>query len=89
MSADKPRYYLHGDQKEDDPDLWFCSSCDAFVPEVHFAGGHHKKQNLSDYESYLAEKKRLPTYMKNRLCCTNRLTVKVPLSPDRLIPQLQ
>lgn len=65
MSEQKPRHYLHGDQKEDDPELWFCRRCDAFVSELHFAEGHHNKQRLTDFEKYLAEKKRLSTFMKN------------------------
>jgi hypothetical protein len=65
MSEEELRQYVHGDQKAGDPELWFCRRCDSFVPEVHFAQGHHKMQRLSEYEKYLDEKKRFAIKMKN------------------------
>lgn len=44
------RYYLHGDQKEGAPDLFFCVLCDAFIPEGHFRVDHPKTNH---YERYL------------------------------------
>jgi hypothetical protein len=61
----KVRYYLHGDQKEDDPELWLCSRCDAFVREVHFFEGLHQKEKLSDHERHTYERKRFPNILKN------------------------
>ncbi len=65
MTATAQRNYLHGDQKEDDPELWFCRRCDAFVRNVHFSEGEHKKQKLSEYEKYLDERKRFSIKIKN------------------------
>lgn len=66
MTEEPERHYLHGDQKEGDPEMWFCRRCDHFVPEAHFSEGHHKRQRLSEYEKYLDEKKRFPIKMKNQ-----------------------
>ena len=59
------RYYLHGDQKEDDASLWFCARCDLFVAEINFSQSHHDESRVTHYDRYVAEKSRLPTYMKN------------------------
>jgi len=34
----KKRYYLHGDQKDACPGIFYCASCDLFVPSCHFDG---------------------------------------------------
>jgi hypothetical protein len=59
------RYYLHSEQKEDDTSLWFCVRCDAFVAEAHFHESHHDESRMTNYDRYLDEKKRLPTYIRN------------------------
>ncbi len=65
MATQKQRHYLHGDQKEDDPELWYCARCDAFIPEAHFFEGHHTKEKLSDYERYLFDRKCFPNKLRN------------------------
>ena len=50
------RYYLHGDQKEGAPTLFFCRKCDRFQPEEHFHDAH---PNLNDYELFLQTRKEL------------------------------
>lgn len=36
------RYYLHGDQFEDDPSRYYCAQCDVFFDAAHFAShGQH------------------------------------------------
>jgi hypothetical protein len=36
------RYYLHGDQFEDDPSRYYCAQCDVFFDAPHFAShGRH------------------------------------------------
>lgn len=38
VSADpRRRYYLHGDQMEDDSSRYYCAQCDAFLDAQHFA----------------------------------------------------
>lgn len=34
------RYYFHGDQKEDDANLYYCAHCDLSFPVDHFATEH-------------------------------------------------
>ncbi|HDR8936183.1 YozE family protein [Burkholderia vietnamiensis] len=34
------RYYFHGDQKEDDANLYYCAQCDLSFPLDHFATEH-------------------------------------------------
>lgn len=65
MIAMPQRNYVHGDQKEDDPELWYCRRCDAFVRQFHFAEGHHNNQKLSEHEKYLDEMKRFSIKTKN------------------------
>jgi len=42
MSSAKQRHYIHGDQLEEDPTLFYCASCDVFFPEEHFFGPDNK-----------------------------------------------
>lgn len=35
------RFYLHGDQREDQPHEFFCRACDLFVDAAHFESGEH------------------------------------------------
>ncbi|MCU0928134.1 MAG: glyoxalase superfamily protein [Burkholderiaceae bacterium] len=45
----RPRYYLHGDQLEDDPKRYYCARCDVFFPAEHFADhGPHTGERLLD-----------------------------------------
>ncbi|WP_081936017.1 YozE family protein [Burkholderia sp. 9120] len=39
----RKRYYLHGDQTEHDPALYYCAQCDAFSPAEHFDAVHGPK----------------------------------------------
>ncbi len=65
MTNAQVRYYLHGDRKEDDLNLFFCSRCDAFVPQDHFSEPCHPRQRDTNDSRYRAECNTLPTYMKN------------------------
>lgn len=38
----KEMHYIHGDQLEGDPSLFYCSACDVFFPEDHFFGQGEK-----------------------------------------------
>lgn len=45
----RPRYYLHGDQFEDDPQRYYCAQCDVFFQAEHFAShGPHTGERLLD-----------------------------------------
>ena len=35
------RYYLHGDQKEEDGTLYYCARCDLSFPQGHFFTKNH------------------------------------------------
>ncbi|KIP12933.1 MULTISPECIES: YozE family protein [Burkholderia] len=39
----RQRYYFHGDQKENDANLFYCAQCDIFFPLDHFATEHGPK----------------------------------------------
>lgn len=39
----RKRYYLHGDQTEQDPALYYCAQCDWFSPAEHFESEHGPK----------------------------------------------
>ena len=48
MAETRKRYYIHGDLTEDQPDTYYCSSCDLFCSETHFSSecrckDHHAK----------------------------------------------
>lgn len=60
------RYYVHGDQKELEPSLWYCARCDAFVAQAHFYEGHHDNSRVTDYDRYSNSIKRLPIFMENK-----------------------
>jgi len=45
------RYYVHGDQSEEDADLYYCSACDVFFDKIHFEW--HTEENLSRYDASL------------------------------------
>lgn len=51
------RYYLHGDQSEDDPRLYFCALCDVFAQEGHFK--QHGEKNRARYERARARLKNI------------------------------
>lgn len=43
------RYYLHGDQLEEDPTRYYCARCDVFFEKEHFADhGPHTGERLLD-----------------------------------------
>ena len=42
------RHYIHGDQLEGDPSLFYCSACDVFFPEDHFFSQEEKCCNHWD-----------------------------------------
>lgn len=48
------RYYLHGDQYEEDPSRYYCSQCDVFFDVAHFAshGAHTGERFLSAEQSW-------------------------------------
>lgn len=49
----RSRYYLHGDQDESNPALYYCARCDVFFEAEHFAT-HDSKGNSERYLSSLA-----------------------------------
>lgn len=51
------RYYLHGDQSEDTPLLYFCALCDVFAQEDHFT--QHGAKNRERYDRSRARLKNL------------------------------
>jgi hypothetical protein len=61
----KIRYYLHGDQKEDNSNLWYCARCDAFVLRDHFYLSSHAWSKTTEFELYLSDKSRLDVILKN------------------------
>ncbi|WP_457322990.1 hypothetical protein [Roseateles sp. P5_E11] len=48
------RYYLHGDQYEEDPSRYYCAHCDVFFKADHFAshGAHTAERALSAEEHW-------------------------------------
>lgn len=48
------RYYLHGDQFEDDPTRYYCAQCDVFFDATHFAshGPHTGERFLERLERW-------------------------------------
>lgn len=61
------RYYLHGDQHEDEGDKWYCARCDIFVPQEHFYRdeSHAGPAGDKDYPRYLSGLKRLKITLEN------------------------
>jgi hypothetical protein len=52
MNAPRERHYIHGDQLEGDPSLFYCSACDSFWHEDHFFNQEDKCCNHWDkYDS--------------------------------------
>lgn len=49
----RTRYYLHGDQDEDNPALYYCARCDVFFNAEHFET-HDSKGNAERYLASLA-----------------------------------
>lgn len=54
FDRDPRRHYLHGDEIEDEPGVYFCASCDKFVEAEHFDREHATKS----YERYFADLQR-------------------------------
>lgn len=55
------RWYAHGDQVENKPNLYYCASCDFFLPREHFAEHEntpHRKPNLDKYAESLKKWKK-------------------------------
>ena len=52
------RYYLHGDRKENSPNLYYCRRCDCFEPEKHFHEDHPNGR-VTDFELLLQTRKEL------------------------------
>jgi len=50
FDRDPRRHYLHGDEIEDEPGVYFCVSCDKFMEAEHFDREHAAKS----YERYFA-----------------------------------
>ncbi len=49
------RHYLHGDQQESEPHLYYCAECDFFGDAEHFAGRHrvdHGERALKAMERF-------------------------------------
>ena len=42
MKRKPVRHYIHGDQMEGDPSLFYCTKCDVFWPEEHFFSNSEK-----------------------------------------------
>lgn len=51
------RYYLHGDNSEDDANLYYCAICDVFASKDHFAP--HGSRNRERYDRSRARLKNL------------------------------
>lgn len=49
----KTRYYIHGDQYQENPILFFCNYCDAFLEAGHF-NNYHCFKNETQSERYLS-----------------------------------
>ena len=48
------RYYLHGDQHKDNPDLYYCRACDLFEKAEHFVDALHKGSHIDRYRKSLS-----------------------------------
>lgn len=59
----KERHYIHGDQMENDPLRFYCSSCDAFFPENHFF--NHNEKCCDHWGKYDSAIKMLGNSKKN------------------------
>jgi hypothetical protein len=47
------RYYLHGDEKEEEPGIYYCRACDAFVPINHFYEDCSEENDFKRYQRTL------------------------------------
>jgi len=57
MAVHKPRYYVHGDQNEHDPNEYYCWTCDVFWPKEHFTSEacscpDHRERYLYSLKSF-------------------------------------
>lgn len=62
------RYYLHGDQDESNPALYYCARCDIFFDAEHFET-HDSKGNNERYLSSLArwtQREQIPPFDRRR-----------------------
>lgn len=59
------RYYLHGDQSEIDPNLWYCARHDEFQTLDHFHTGWHAEQSDQDYTRLHSDLERIHETLKN------------------------
>ena len=62
--ATKLRYYIHGDEKEGNPELYFCAGCDLFVEQGHFYAEDRLCKTKNDFERYSWSLKRLKLSLK-------------------------
>jgi hypothetical protein len=60
------RFYLHGDQAEDDRSAFYCSHCDVFFDIAHFKGPEapHADDGLARFRAALARWQNLPAAKK-------------------------
>lgn len=61
MTTRKNRYYIHGDQYEDDQSCYYCAECDVFFDEAHFASQHREDH----YARYKYAAKNVKKLMKS------------------------
>lgn len=76
FERDPRRYYLHGDEIEDEPGMYFCASCDLPVEADHFDHKHATKP----YERYFADLRRW-----QRWPARNKGRVRRPANPVNFV----
>jgi hypothetical protein len=47
------RYYLHGDEKENEPGIYYCRACDYFEPKKHFYEECTEKNHFERFQRTL------------------------------------
>lgn len=54
VADDQTRYYVHGDELEDRPYMFYCASCDQFVPPSYFDDKRHTSSRAARYDRSLS-----------------------------------
>ncbi len=80
------RYYLHGDQGEDDPALFFCARCDAFTNADHF-DDPQQHSGETHGERYLASLDRWNRRSPNSKAAWRRPVDAVNLLAERAVAE--
>lgn len=68
MPDSKTRFYVHGDEHEENTGEYYCASCDSFEPKKHFYENHNSAnaKRLDSHEKYKQSLKNWHRISKNK-----------------------